>query len=171
MGELASLESALTDVLAPALTEEGYILLRTKVTTGGRYLTLQIVAERQDSKPVTVQDCVAISHIATVRLDMKKVPAELYTLEVTAPEFDRPLIRHEDFERFAGQMAVVDLRTPMEGRQRFSGRIVRVTGRDTNAELELTTPEGAVRVALQGIAKARLSGSSGLFWSGKPKNT
>ncbi len=157
MSETQSLELALTTLLTAPLAEKGYALIRIKLTPGGRYITLQVMAERSDSKPMTVQDCVTISHIATAKLESKNVPPDTYTLEVTAPGLDRPLVRHEDFERFSGQLAVVDLQAPMEGKQRFLGRIVRITGRDPDAELELATSSGPVRVPVRRIAEARLS--------------
>jgi ribosome maturation factor RimP len=157
MDETLLLESVLKSLLGPALNTRGFDLIRARITAGGRYHTLHIMAERSDGKPITVQDCVAISHIATVRLETQGLPPDSYTLEVTAPGQDRPLVRIEDFERFAGQMAVVDLQSPVEGRQRFSGRIVRVTNREANAEIELKTATGPVRVPMKRIAEARLS--------------
>ncbi len=157
MNETQSLEAALTRLLAPSLNKDGYLLAQIKLTSGGKYVIVQVMAERSDAKPMTVHDCVAISRIATAELESRGVPQETYTLEVTTPEHDRPLVRHEDFERFAGRFAVIDLQAPMEGRQRFSGKIVRVTGRDRDAELEVATSTGSVRVPVRRIAEARLS--------------
>lgn len=157
MNEIQSLESALQTLLASALKEKGYMLVRIKLMVGGRYLTLQVMAERSDLKPITVQDCVTISHIATARLDAQKVPSEIYTLEITAPGLDRPLVQLEDFERYTGQMAVVDLRAPVEGQQRFLGKIVRVNNHEPSPEIELNTSQGSVRVPVKRIAEARLS--------------
>jgi len=150
-------DNSLKGLLAPALLARGYELLQVKLTPGGRYQTLHLMTDRCDGKAMTVQDCVAISHMATVQLEEQGLASDNYTLEVTAPELDRPLVRIEDYERLAGHMAVVDLQAPQEGRQRFMGKIMRVTGREANAELELKTAKGPVRVPVGRIAEARLS--------------
>ncbi|MDD5587118.1 MAG: ribosome maturation factor RimP [Alphaproteobacteria bacterium] len=152
-------DRAFTRLLDPVLAKRGYGLIRIRLTGGGSYPTLQVMAERLDGKPMTVQDCVAISHAVSRQLEASGASASSYTLEVSAPGEDRPLIRIEDFERFAGRTAVVEMRAPVGGRQRFQGRIVRVKTRKKEAELELHTASGPVRVPVKGIAEARLSGA------------
>ena len=44
------------------LAAMGYELVRVKLMSGGRFLTLQVMAERVDGKPMTVNDCAQISH-------------------------------------------------------------------------------------------------------------
>ena len=46
-------------------------------------------------------------------------------LEVSSPGIDRPLVRPEDYIRFAGSEARVETRQPIEGRRRFRGRLKR----------------------------------------------
>ncbi len=146
----------MTGLLSPPLSALGYNLVRIKLTGGGRYQTLQVIAERTDGKPMTVQDCVAISRTVGVRIEQEKYLADNCTLEVSSPGLDRPLVRIEDFERFKGHMATVDLRMPSGDRQRFQGRIMRVKGREPEAELELSTAKGSVKVPVKRITEARL---------------
>ena len=47
-----------------------------------------------------------------------------YTLEVSSPGADRPLVRPEHFDRFAGAQVRLRMRAPVAGRRRFSGRLV-----------------------------------------------
>jgi ribosome maturation factor RimP len=157
MTEVHAIESSLTGLLAPSLSAQGYALVRVKLTGGGRYQTLQVMAERLDGKPITVQDCVAISQTVGTQIEAERYLADSCTLEVSSPGLDRPLVRIEDFERFTGRMATVDLQAPSGERQRFRGRIVRVKGHEADAEIELSTAKGPVKVPMKRIAEARLA--------------
>ena len=88
--------------------------------------TLQIMAERVDGQPMTVDDCAEISHVVSALLDVEDPITEAYSLEVSSPGIDRPLTRLKDFERFAGFEAKMELRRPHEGRKRFRGRLAGV---------------------------------------------
>ncbi len=48
---------------------------------------------------------------------------DAYRLEVSSPGIDRPLVRPSDFENWAGYEAKIELKTPVEGRKRFRGRL------------------------------------------------
>jgi ribosome maturation factor RimP len=76
-----------------------------------------------------------------------------YTLEVSSPGVNRPLVKESDFARFCGQNAKVRTRIPLEGQLNFKGKIVGVMeGRLT---LEVA-PGKQIGIALGDIEKARL---------------
>ena len=50
----------------------GYDVVRVQAMSGGSYLTLQVMAERVDEKPMTVEDCTQISHAISEKLDADK---------------------------------------------------------------------------------------------------
>jgi ribosome maturation factor RimP len=154
------LEVEITKLVASDLAAMGYELVRIEPLGGGRYLTLQVMAERVDGKPMTVHDCTQISHAISDRLDAFGELADRYTLEVSSPGIDRPLVRLKDFERYTGHIARIELEAPLDNvagkKKRFQGSIVRVTGAAPDAEIEFHTETGDVRVSLQSIARARL---------------
>jgi ribosome maturation factor RimP len=49
-------------------------------------------------------------------LDVEDPIPGSYTLEVSSPGIDRPLVRLEDFERWAGHLAKVELKAPLPTR-------------------------------------------------------
>jgi ribosome maturation factor RimP len=155
-----NIETKITDLITSDLSAMGYELVRVLVTGGGKYATLQVMAERTDGKPITVEDCVAISHAASEKLDADDTMADRYTLEVSSPGIDRPLVRLKDFERFMGHLARIELSAPLEvlgeKHRRFQGNIVRVTGQDEDAAIEFRTDKGEIRVPVTAIAKAKL---------------
>ena len=95
-----------------------YVLL-----SGDHRPKLQIMVERQDGAPVSVDDCAAASRLVSTVLDVEDPLSGPYVLEVSSPGIDRPLTRLGDFERFAGFEARVELRVPVAGRRRFRGRL------------------------------------------------
>lgn len=160
MMNIKELEKKVTDLITNDLTAMNYELVRVQLTPGGRYLTLQVMAERADRKPMTVNDCVRVSHTISPRLDQADPLAGRYTLEISSPGVERPLVRLADYERFAGQTAMIELSAPLGNEQgsqrRFKGSIVRVTGKASDAEIELKTEAGDVRLPASSIAKAKL---------------
>ncbi|HEV8028447.1 MAG TPA: ribosome maturation factor RimP [Stellaceae bacterium] len=116
-------------MIAPSLEAMGYRVVRVAVT-GGRRATLQIMAERTDDQAMRVEDCTEISRTVSALLDVADPIAGAYLLEVSSPGIDRPLVRREDFARFAGFEAKVELSAPVDGRKRFRGRLLGVEGDD-----------------------------------------
>jgi ribosome maturation factor RimP len=129
----------------------GYRLVRVSFT-GGRRPTLQVMAERQDMAPMTVDDCAEISHSVSALLDVADPIAVAYMLEVSSPGIDRPLVRREDFERFAGFEAKVELSQPVDGRKRFRGRLLGIDERGVRMRLD----GGEVALPYDRIARAKL---------------
>lgn len=139
-------------MLEPGLEAMGYEIVRVQLSGERRGQTLQIMCDRQDEAPMTVDDCADISRMASAILDVEDPIAGEYNLEVSSPGIDRPLTRPKDFDRFAGFDARIELNTPMNGQKRFKG-ILR--GLDKDA-VTLETGDGALRLALADIEKAKL---------------
>jgi ribosome maturation factor RimP len=49
-------------------------------------------------------------------------------LEISSPGLDRPLVKRQDFERYAGFEAKLETKQPVDGRKRFRGRLKGVVG-------------------------------------------
>ncbi|MGI9514928.1 MAG: ribosome maturation factor RimP [Anderseniella sp.] len=105
-------------LVEPAIEELGFRLVRVRLTG----TTLQIMAERPDGT-MTVGGCQEISHVVSPLLDVNDPVSGKYSLEVSSPGVDRPLVRPEDFERWAGFEAKIELATPLAGRKRFRGKL------------------------------------------------
>ena len=146
----------LTDRIAamiePALAAMGYEIVRVQLAGGRRSPTLQIMCDREDGRPVTLDDCAEISRLASAVLDVDDPIAGEYALEVSSPGLDRPLTRPKDFDRFAGCEARLELSVPVDGRKRFKGVL---RGLIDDAVI-LETGDGERRLALADVEKARL---------------
>ena len=118
-------------LVEPAIEELGYRLVRVRLSGN----TLQIMAELPDGS-MTVGGCQDISRAVSPLLDVHDPISGRYNLEVSSPGVDRPLVRPEDFERWAGFEAKLELSVPLAGRKRFRGKL---EGFD-NGEVRLFIP-------------------------------
>jgi len=144
---------ALGSLIEPALEAMGYALVRVALVGGTSRPTLQVMAERKDGADMSVDDCADISEAVSAILDVEDPIAGAYTLEVSSPGIDRPLVKKADYERFAGFEAKLETAQPIDGRKRFRGRVLGTN--DDAVRVRLDTGE-EVNLPLDGIAKAKL---------------
>ena len=135
--------AALNALLEPEVESLGYRLVRVAFLGGRSDPTLQIMAERPDTRQLDLTDCEKISRKLSEKLDAMEAegrdPIEGgYRLEVSSPGIDRPLTRLADFDDWSGHEARVNLAEPVNGRKQFSGTLlgsgegetVRLAGKD-----------------------------------------
>jgi ribosome maturation factor RimP len=125
--------AALSRLIEPEVQSLGFQLVRVAMTGGGSDPTLQVMAERPDTRQLTLTDCETISRRLSERLDeleaQGKDPVQgAYRLEVSSPGIDRPLTRLRDFADWAGHEARIALVEPRDGRKQFSGTLEGIDG-------------------------------------------
>ena len=130
-----NIEQHIEEIISPALLHKGYRVVRIQFQ-GSKRKTLQIMIERTDNENVSVDDCETVSRTSSVLLDVEDPIHEPYILEVTSPGLDRPLVKKEDFERFAGAKIKIELKTPHEGSRKFQGLLLGVDEDMVKLELE-----------------------------------
>lgn len=102
----------------------GYELVDCERAAGGLLsVTLDAPAAPQG---VTLDDCERVTRQLSHLLTVENV--DYARLEVGSPGLDRPLKTARDFARFVGVEARVHLFAPVDGRKRFVGRLLEVTG-------------------------------------------
>ena len=133
--------SLVARLIEPSLESMGYDLVRVQLSGGASDMCLQIMAERLDRAEMNVEDCASISRNISTILDVEDPIAEAYTLEVSSPGMDRPLVRLDDYTRFAGFETRIDTRTAIIDRKRFRGMLVGVEGEAVLIEVDGETYE------------------------------
>lgn len=144
-------EAKVAQIIEPSLDALGYDLVRVQMKGQARR-TLQVMTERKDRRGMTVDDCAEISRNISAILDVEDPIRGAYDLEVSSPGIDRPLVRRDDYQRFAGHIARVETARPVDGRKRFRGRLEGLSG-----ETVVVACDGAqVRIPFDDIVRAKL---------------
>src|SRR5580693_10344094 len=124
----------------PVLAGLGYRLVRVRIS-GSAGCTVQIMAERPDGT-LSIEDCEAASRALSPVLDVADPIEGAYQLEISSPGIDRPLVRHSDFDRYAGHVAQVEMTVPVDGRRRFRGQLLGTEGDSVRIRRSDATPDG-----------------------------
>jgi len=101
---------------------------------------------------ITVDDCARVSRQVSAVLDVEDPIPEGYTLEVSSPGLDRPLVKRADFVRFAGQEVKVRMRDAVSARRNFKGTLVGVEG----DAIVVTVDQERFSLPIARIERARL---------------
>src|SRR3569623_338042 len=108
-------------IAEPVIEGLGYQLVRIKISAEAG-CTVQIMAERPDGT-MLIEDCEAISKALSPVMDVADPIQRAYSLEISSPDIDRPLVRQSEFERYSGHLEKIEMSTPHEGRMRFRGAL------------------------------------------------
>ena len=146
------LERKIKEVLLPSLEAIGFSLVRIRIMGGGENRTLQLMIDRLDEQPISIEDCAFVSRNVSALLDVEDPINGAYMLEVSSPGIDRPLTKERDFERYVGFEAKLELRDVQDGQRRFRGRLLGCE----NGVVKLLTEAGETSLSFGTIAAAKL---------------
>ena len=85
---------------------------------------------------IGLDDCQRVSQQLGDLLDVEDPTDHAYTLEVSSPGLERPLVSEADFARFAGRLVRLQTEAPVEGQRRFRGRLLGIAGGIVQLEVE-----------------------------------
>jgi ribosome maturation factor RimP len=146
--------AALTQLIEPEAKALGFELVRVQMIGGESDPTLQVMAERPDTRQLTIDDCANLSRRLSDVFDAADPIESAYRLEVSSPGIDRPLTRLKDFSEWAGHEARITLAEPMGDRKQFTGELVGTEGE----EVLIATKDGReARLPFAGIKTAKLT--------------
>ncbi len=149
--------SKITHIIEPTVQDMGYELVRVLFQGDDLNRTLQVMAERIDRQDMKVEDCEALSKAISALLDVEDPIERRYVLEVTSPGIDRPLIKAQDFVRFAGHEFKMETMSPINGRKRFKGQLLGLDAAQENVRMVFEGQELSVPLSLVGKAKLVLT--------------
>ena len=149
----SGLEGRIVEIVAPRLEAMGYELVRVQVI-GKESPTVQIMADRADNAPFTLDDCTEISHLLSAVLDVEDPITSAWTLEVSSAGIDRPLTRVKDWQRYTGFDAKAELNFPGPGgRKRFTGKLAEADAEIIRLKME---KDEIIEIKRADIRKAKL---------------
>ena len=154
----SKLENKIGALLTPTLQAMEYNLVRVRLT-GSSNKTMQVMVERKDEVNMTVENCAEISQEVSKLLDVSDFISETYTLEISSPGIDRPLVNETDFDRYTGFNAKIEMGIATDGRKRFKGQLL---GREDNL-VKIRLEEKTFKLPFENIIQAKLLLTEDLF--------
>ena len=164
--------AALTALIEPEVKTLGFDLVRVAMIGGTSDPTLQVMAERPDTRQLTIDDCADLSRRISEKLDGMEAEGRdpidgAYRLEVSSPGIDRPLTRRSDYADWTGHEARIKFAEPLDGAKQVSGTI---EGIDVDT-VRIATPKGLREVPFSSIASAKLLLTDALINATAPLST
>ena len=94
-------------VVEPILAERKMELVELTCRPQGRQLHVRLLVDRVGG--VTIQQCAQVNHVIGQTLEENNLIEGSYTIEVSSPGLDRPLVSKRDFERALGEDLQVEM--------------------------------------------------------------
>jgi len=143
--------SRVRQVVQQVVESQGYELVDVEFKGAGKNSLLRIFIDKPAG--ISHEDCELVSEQVGTVLDVDDLIPSSYTLEVSSPGLDRKLFNEADYIRFAGKLAKIQTRIPLEHQKVFKGRLRGL--QDGKIQLEL--PKGALlEIPLDVVSEARL---------------
>lgn len=158
MSKTETIVRTLTELAEPACARVGVelVVIRLATENGEKVARIIIDRERTDGLPgsaISLEDCQSVSrdigHVLDEQPDL--VPGA-FRLEVSSPGLERPLVKVEDYERFAGREVRIKTFEPIEKQRSFEGKLLGIT----DGSVRIESQGRVVLVPLSGVAKAHL---------------
>jgi ribosome maturation factor RimP len=142
----------LQTLLTPTITALGYEIVGIERLSRGRKgaQLIRIFIDKPDG--ITIKDCEVVSHQISGVLDVEDPIQGQYTLEVSSPGLDRPLVTQAHFARFIGHQVQIRLTRPLAERRNFSGTLLRIE----DNEIVVLAEQTEYNLPYEQIDKARL---------------
>jgi ribosome maturation factor RimP len=145
------LNSTLSQLARRVVESMGYELVGVEyLGRGGDRAILRIYIDQEAG--IDLEDCAAVSHQLSGVLDVEDPIPGRYSLEVSSPGLNRPLVYPEHFERFRGHRVKLRLAEKIEGRRNLEGTLIGLADDQIQLEVEGRTWE----VPLAAVESARL---------------
>lgn len=142
----------LREIVERIVESEGLELVDAQLLGGGIHRVFRLFIDSPTG--VTHDDCEKISRLVSEVVDAGDlIPGGAYTLEVSSPGVDRPLVKAKDYERFLGSKVKVELKEAIEKSRRFTGKLAGFDGERVTLELEAGK---TIVFALEAVQKANL---------------
>lgn len=140
----------LRERLASGVQALGFELVDAEFMGGRQHQTLRVYIDGPQG--VTIDDCAEVSRQLSAILEVEDLFPGSYTLEVSSPGLDRPLVTPADFRRFQGATVKVRLYAALDGRRNFTGRLLDTTANEVVVDVDNVH----VRLRFDAIERARL---------------
>jgi ribosome maturation factor RimP len=150
MTTVRELKDRIREIIATVLETGGFELVDVEVGGLGSRTIVKVLADRPGG--ILLEECAAISRQLSPLLDNVDLIPHRYTLEVSSPGLDRPLVTERDFRRRIGEVIKVQ-------HLKADGKETERQGKLLDCEEEkilIETEAGIHTVSLSAIKKAKV---------------
>jgi ribosome maturation factor RimP len=108
-------------------------------------MTLRLLADTADG--ISMAECEALNNFLSGRLDEENLIDEHYTLEVSSPGLDRPIITDRDFERSMGKELEISTYQAIDMKKYHEGSLIGMDKENIvieSAEISTVIPRGLI---------------------------
>jgi ribosome maturation factor RimP len=109
---------------APIVAEEGMEIWAADLRQEGGRWVLRLMIDREGG--ASLDDLTKVHRQLSDLLDVHDLVPWRYTLEVSSPGVNRPLLRPDHYRRYLGQRVRIQARTMQKGRRMFVGKLTGV---------------------------------------------
>ncbi len=127
-------QQQLSEIIAPAVEAVGFEFVGLEYKPAGKHSLLRIFIDSENG--INVDDCAEVSQQVSAVMDVEDPINNEYRLEVSSPGADRPLFTLEHFIQFQGENVALKLKSAVNGRRKFKGKIVLVEENKINIEVD-----------------------------------
>lgn len=100
------MDDALSGLIEERVTALGFELVELETAGSKTRPILRLRIDREGAEPgagISVEDCTRVSRDIEAYLEERGEVGDRYVLEVSSPGIERPLVKAQDFARFAGK--------------------------------------------------------------------
>jgi len=112
-------EEKIRELIEPVLEAEGMELILAECLRMKTRWVVRLYIDKPEG--VTIDDCSDVSHLVGDILDVHDLPPAAYTLEVSSPGLNRPLVKDQDFIKYRGRQVTVKTSAKIDGVRNFRG--------------------------------------------------
>ena len=128
------------DIASPVIQEEGFEIWQIIFRPEKKQWMLRVTIDKTDrtSKDglagVSLDDLAHVHRQLSDLFDTHDVIPQRYTLQVSSPGINRPLLRQSHYRRYIGQRVRLEARRAQYDRRIFNGRLSEVGGKRVSIE-------------------------------------
>jgi len=133
---LLEIKQKLEPLALRVIEGEGMEFFELNVAGHPNDVLIQITADKPNGG-INIHECAILNKSLVAAIEQEQVlPPEVFSLELSSPGLDRPLITRRDFLRFTGQEIHFWLNTAVNGKKEAEGILSDVTDTDLVIEIK-----------------------------------
>lgn len=148
---LDHIQEDLEKIIAPIISEAGFVLAELKVLRHGRDVAIEVLADRPLGG-ITLEECALLNRKINESLETGQIIFDNYSLNVSSPGVDRPLKTFSDFRRVVGRPVRVFLSAPVAQRIEYEGVVSKVEAGEIIVDMgqnQVSIPIGSIHKGKQ----------------------